>query len=84
MGNFATYGRFSLSGNKGIGVIVEVNMDSKGEFLGGKLIPTKLINRGFPALDPEKKAIDLIRKLSSDDFDGTGILVAQDGTLQKP
>ena len=44
---------------KGIGVIVEVNMDSKGEFLGGKLIPTKLIDRGVPALDPEKKALTL-------------------------
>ena len=84
MGNFATYGRFSLSGNKGIGVIVEVNMDSKGEFLGGKLIPTKLVDRGIPTLDPQNKAIDLIRKLSSDDFDNTGVLVAQDGTLQKP
>jgi poly-gamma-glutamate capsule biosynthesis protein CapA/YwtB (metallophosphatase superfamily) len=84
MGNFATYGRFSLTGNKGIGVIVEVNMDSKGTFLGGKLISTKLIGKGTPILDPENKAMDLIRKLSSDDFDGTGILVAQDGTIQKP
>ena len=84
MGNFATYGRFSLSGNKGISMIVEVNMDSKGAFLGGKIIPTILVGKGTPALDPEKKSIDLIRKLSQDDFNKTGVLVAQDGTLQKP
>ena len=84
MGNFATYGRFSLSGNKGVGVVVEVNMDSQGAFLGGKLFSTKLVNRGYPVPDPENKAIDLIRKLSADDFGKTGVQVAQDGTIQKP
>ena len=84
LGNFATYGRFSLKGNKGLGVILEVSMDSKGKFLGGKLISTKQKGRGIPVLDPENQASDLIRKLSQDDFDGTGVLVAQDGTIQKP
>ena len=84
LGNFATYGRFSLRGNKGIGVILEVSVDSSGAFLGGKLISTKQKGRGIPVLDPENHAVNLIRKLSQDDFDGTGILVAQDGSIQKP
>jgi hypothetical protein len=35
-----------------------------------------------PFQDPEKKAIDVVRMLSSEDFPETGVLVAQDGTLQ--
>ena len=84
LGNFATYGRFSLNGNKGIGVILEANLNSKGDFLSGQLFSTKQIGRGVPVEDSKNQAIDLIRKLSLDDFNGTGIRVAQDGTIQKP
>ena len=84
LGNFATYGRFSLNGNKGIGVILEANLNSKGDFLSGQLFATKQVGRGVPVEDASGQAIDLIRKLSLDDFDGTGIQVAQDGTIQKP
>ena len=84
LGNFATYGRFSLNGNKGIGVVLEANLNAKGDFMSGQLFSTKQIGRGTPVEDPSNKAVDLIRKLSLDDFNGTGIRVAQDGTIQKP
>ncbi|MBM76016.1 MAG: capsular biosynthesis protein [Proteobacteria bacterium] len=81
LGNFATYGRFSLSGQKGIGVILELNLNAQGEFLSGSLIPTKQIKRGIPVIDDEKQALDVIRMLSTEDFGEKGIKVAQDGTL---
>lgn len=84
LGNFATYGRFSLSGEKAKGVILELSMNSKGEFQGGKLIATKQIDKGIPIIDEEKGAVDTIRLLSQEDFGSSAILVAQDGTIAAP
>ena len=84
LGNFATYGRFSLSGQKGKGVILELSMNSTGEFTGGKLIATKQVGKGIPIIDEEKSAIDTIRLLSQEDFNSSAILVAQDGTIAAP
>ena len=47
-------------------------------------MPTKQVSRGIPVKDASGKAIDLIRKLSSDDFGDSAIQVARDGSLQKP
>ena len=84
LGNFATYGRFSLSGQKGKGVILELSMNSKGEFTSGKLIATKQVGKGIPVIDEEKSAIDTIRLLSQEDFGSSAILIAQDGTIAAP
>ena len=81
LGNFATYGRFSLGGNLGIGAIVEVVLDPQGRFVGGKLFATKQIGKGVPMRDPDGTAIDLVRRLSVEDFGDRGVVVAQDGSF---
>ena len=81
LGNFATYGRFNLSGYLGVGLILDVTLDSEGKFVSGQILPTKQIGEGVPQPDPDNKAVDLIRKLSKEDFPATGVQVAQDGTL---
>lgn len=83
LGNFATYGRFNLSGNLGIGAVLEVVMDKQGAFVGGKVLPTKQKGEGIPMKDPDGKAIDLVRTLSADDFPDTAVRVAQDGGLAR-
>ena len=84
LGNFATYSRFNLSGNKGLGVILETTMDAEGKLVAGKLLPTKQVGQGTPMKDGDAKAVDLIRHLSIEDFPTTAIQVAQDGTLAAP
>ena len=84
LGNFATYGRFNLSGNLGVGAVLEVTLDRDGAFVSGKVLPTKQVGEGIPMKDPDGKAIDLMRTLSADDFPGTAVQVAQDGSLQGP
>ena len=81
LGNFATYGRFNLSGYLGVGLILEVEVDAQGKFVGGQILPTKQLGEGVPVPDPDAKAVDLIRKLSDEDFPTTGVVVAQDGTI---
>jgi poly-gamma-glutamate capsule biosynthesis protein CapA/YwtB (metallophosphatase superfamily) len=84
LGNFATYGRFNLSGNLGIGAVLEVVLDRDGAFLGGRLLPTRQEGEGIPVPDDAGRAIDLVRQLSGEDFPGTAVRVAQDGSLAAP
>jgi hypothetical protein len=84
LGNFATYGRFNLSGNLGIGAVLEARLDREGRFQGGRLFATRQEGEGIAVPDPEARAIDLVRQLSTSDFPGTAVRVAQDGTLAPP
>ena len=81
LGNFATYGRFNLSGPLGIGGVLEVEIDGEGRFVAGRLLPTRQEGQGVPVIDEKSAALDLVRKLSTEDFPETGVVVAQDGTL---
>lgn len=81
LGNFATYSRFNLSGNSGLGVVLDVTMDKKGRFVSGQLLPTVQEGEGFPVKDTESRAVDLIRTLTQQDFPEHGVRVAQDGSL---
>jgi len=82
MGNFATYGRFNVRGNQGLGMVVEVLMDADGRFVGGKILPTKQHGEGIPAQDADGGVLDVVRTLSAEDFPATGIQVALDGTMK--
>ena len=81
LGNFATYSRFNLSGNSGLGAILDVTMDKQGRFVSGQILPTIQEGEGFPVKDEEARAVDLIRTLTQQDFPEYGVRVAQDGTL---
>ena len=83
LGNFATYSRFNLTGNSGLGVVLDVTMDKQGRFVGGNLLPTVQEGEGFPVKDPDARAVDLIRTLTQQDFPEYGVRVAQDGSLAK-
>ena len=84
LGNFATYGRFSLKGAKSLGAILEIRVNEKGEFTGGKIFPTKQQGRGVPFRDPENRAIDFMKKLSEQDFGKTAVRIDEQGNIQKP
>lgn len=84
LGNFATYGRFDLSGPLGISVILEVSLAEDGAFAGGKLIATKQVGRGVPKLDPAGVGIRTVRELSRQDFGESAVEVDSDGTLKLP
>ena len=82
LGNFATYGRFNISGNSGLGVILETTLDANGDFIAGKVIATKQTGRGVPTLDVQNKAVDLMRTLSTDDFGNKAVKIAVDGEIR--
>lgn len=81
MGNFATYGRFNLSGHLSTSMILETTLDHEGKLVQGRLIPVKLEGEGIPVVDPARTAIDLVRSLSTEDFGDRAPTIAQDGSF---
>ena len=82
--NFATYGRFNLSGNLALCAVLEATLDREGRFVAGKVLPTRQVGEGVPMRDEEGAAIDLVRTLSAEDFGATAVQVAQDGSVKAP
>lgn len=85
LGNFATFGSLSLKGNLGIAPILRINIDTKGNFLSGKIYATKQIkgDANTPMLDEDKSVINLIKELSKKDFAESALVIEADGTMQR-
>ena len=74
MGNFCTYEGFSLQGSKGIAPILNVKINSHGEFVSGEIISTKQERPYGPLLDSTYTAFNLIKKLTQSDFPLTKLI----------
>lgn len=83
LGNFCTYGRFSLSGPAGIAPILKVFTDESGKFLKGEIIPVYQQKSHGPKIDPEKRVISKIRELTKADFPASGLNITADGIITK-
>jgi len=81
LGNFATYGRFNLGGNQGIGAVLDVTLATDGALVAARILGTRQVGAGIPVPDPDNAAADLVRVLSAEDFPETGVQIAQDGTI---
>lgn len=81
LGNFCTYGKFGLTGNLGLAPILKIYINKNGEFLHGRIFSCKQIKRGIPVLDKSNAAIKLIRKLSTQNFSESQLLITDDGSI---
>ncbi|HMQ48815.1 MAG TPA: CapA family protein [Saprospiraceae bacterium] len=83
LGNFCTYGRFSLSGPAGLAPLVSVEVDSTGAFLSGQITATYQQKTHGPKIDAQKRVISSIRELTKADFPQTPLLIDADGKLAR-
>jgi hypothetical protein len=81
LGNFATYGWFSLAGPTAETMVLEVKLDKEGKFVRGKINPFVLRDRGILNKDETNSAISTVRRLSQTDFAGSAPKIADDGTI---
>ena len=81
LGNFATYGRFNLTGHLATSLILDVTLDHEGKLVHGRILPIKLEGKGIPVPDPAATATQLLRKLSTEDFGDRAPTIALDGTF---
>lgn len=81
LGNFCTYGKFNLSGPNGIAPVITLNVDTRGKFLSGRIIPVYQIYYGGVKVDPEKRVIKKIRELTEQDFPESIIDISENGEI---
>lgn len=81
MGNFATYGRFSLKGPAGIAPIISIQINGKGDFLDGTIIPVKQIGEGGPLPDSTGAVIREIISLTADDIPECPLQISAEGRI---
>ncbi|PWJ44558.1 CapA family protein [Sediminitomix flava] len=82
LGNFCTYGRFNLSGSKGIAPIIKLEVTPEGKFIEGKVISTRQIGEGIPKIDPSNRALKEIKALTATDFPEVPLEFQDDGTFR--
>jgi poly-gamma-glutamate capsule biosynthesis protein CapA/YwtB (metallophosphatase superfamily) len=82
LGNFLGYERFNINGPSGRSIVLQARLDAEtGDFLGGTLVPVRLVNEGIPEPDLERQAVDLIKSLTRQDVPRSGIVISDDGTI---
>ncbi|MEP6787749.1 MAG: CapA family protein, partial [Acidobacteriota bacterium] len=81
MGNFCTYGWFTLAAETALTEIVEIKIGSDGKFISGKIHGGHQEGRGGPILDNTGDSIRKVRELSIVDFGTNAPKIADDGTI---
>jgi len=81
LGNFATYYGISVAGIKGIAPILVTTLDGNGRFVDGEIISTVQLRPDGPSIDPQQRALKLMRGLSIEDFDQPGLKFESDGRI---
>ncbi len=83
LGNFCTYGRFSLAGPAGIAPIIKLEINRLGEFSSGEIVPVYQQKTHGPKIDPQKRAIKTVMELTKADFPETPLLISAEGAIRK-
>lgn len=81
LGNFATYGRFNISGVCGVSPIIELEVNNKGNFIYGKITSTRQIGRGIPVIDIKNKALIEIIELTKQDIPNCNLIIKKNGFI---
>ena len=81
LGNFLGFGALSSRGKTGLSAIVEVELKENGDFSVGRIIPLYMPEKSIPRFDPGGQSIQLIQKLSREDFPQSQLNIADNGDL---
>ena len=82
LGNFATYYGISVAGIKGIAPILLTTLDGEGRLIEGRIVSTIQLRPAGPSIDPEQRALKLIRGLTAEDFPDPGLKFFDDGRIE--
>ena len=81
LGNFATYGKFGLSGPTALSLILEAHLSPNGAFAGGRIHAMKQIKPGGPLPDKTGAVWETVARLSQKDFPQTAVHVGKKGEI---
>jgi len=83
LGNFCTYGMFSLKGPNGIAPLLQLKINSKGDFLFADIISVKQDKINRLTVDTQNGAFKKIKLLTNTDFPGHSLDFSSNGRIQK-
>jgi Bacterial capsule synthesis protein PGA_cap len=81
MGNFAGYRTLAYTGVVGVGGVLHVSLRRDGTYAGGRLVATRMVAPGLPAVDRSGEAVALVRSLCAADLPTTGAKLTADGSV---
>jgi hypothetical protein len=84
LGNFVTYRGFNLDGPLGVTGVLQLEFAPDRRPRSARLVPMIQRPREGPAPDPDRTALELVRRLSSEDFGPTATRVTEDGAVFPP
>jgi len=84
VGNLVGYRTLSTAGVLGTTAVLHLSFTAGGRWTGGRLHPTRHVSPGYAEPDPARAAIDLVRRLSAEDFGRSALRMEPDGRLRPP
>jgi hypothetical protein len=85
LGNFlGNGGNLNVSGVSGISAVLRATLKRDGSWVMGRLVPLRLTPGGLPRVDPARRALSAVRRLSRQDFGRNAMRVSPSGTLLPP
>jgi hypothetical protein len=84
LGNFLTYRGFNLEGPLGVTGVLQLEFAPSRELRRARVVPMLQRPRQGPGPDPAGAAIDLVRRLSAEDFGLTAASIGPDGEIRPP
>jgi poly-gamma-glutamate capsule biosynthesis protein CapA/YwtB (metallophosphatase superfamily) len=84
MGNFCTFDRINVSGVSGVAPVFKIHTGKDGAFRHAEIISTCQEKRQPPKIDPQQRALKIIRQLTREDFPemNTVFTVGDDGAVR--
>lgn len=82
LGNFCTYGKFSLSGPQGVAPLLKLFVDRNGNFKKAEVTSIKQVRRGFPVIDENGTAYSVLKRLSAQDFPESPAEFTENGLIR--
>ena len=84
LGNFLTYRGFNLEGPLGISGVLQLEFSGHGSLRRARLVPMVQVPQQGPQPDSHRAALQLVRRLSLEDFGSTAARIGPTGEISRP
>lgn len=81
LGNFCTYGTFHLGGPSGLAPLLEIQINTRGEFIAARVTSIKQSRNEHLMVDPDNGALKLLKKLTLSDVPEAGLIFQDNGLI---
>lgn len=84
LGNFLTYRGFNLAGPLGVTGVLQLDFTGERSLRRARLVPMVQVPRRGPEPDSDHTALELVRRLSVDDFGANAARISEAGEIFPP